>query len=419
MGGNPSLATYFPTNPISKYLKYFYTANNPYPKEREKLDNAKDGSDYSKIHEEYHARFRRLAKVFDYYDIFLVDIDTGNVLYTVKKEVDFGADLISGPFSDTGLAKAFQAVRKSRDPMFVTAIDFEKYKPSYGNAAAFVATTVFDGDKFIGALIIQLPPDRIDQIMNAHNEWEKVGLGKTGEAILIGPDRVMRSTPRFFIEDPEKYLQTVAQQGVSPQTIALIKSSGSPMLDQKINTPAAENALAGKTGTAPLIDYRGVPVLSSFQPIKLGDFEWGLIAKMDQAEIFKGVNDLARRLLVMAAILIPLIAFFSSWIARKFLTPIRRLIAATHQVEAGNTEVEVKVDSTDEFGQLSQSFNQMARTLTQKEQTIQTQIGENNRLLLNILPPKAAERLKNGELEVVDSFANVTVLFADIEGLIP
>jgi adenylate cyclase len=38
------------------------------------------------------------------------------------------------------------------------------------------------------------------------------------------------------------------------------------------------------------------------------------------------------------------------------------------------------------------------------------------RLLLNILPKNIAERLKNGESNIADSFAQVTILFADIVG---
>ena len=39
-----------------------------------------------------------------------------------------------------------------------------------------------------------------------------------------------------------------------------------------------------------------------------------------------------------------------------------------------------------------------------------------SRLLLNILPKNIAERLKNGESNIADSFAQVTILFADIVG---
>ncbi|HIK44365.1 MAG TPA: HAMP domain-containing protein [Leptolyngbyaceae cyanobacterium M65_K2018_010] len=416
IGGNPTVPTYFPPTAAAQYLNYYYTAKNPYPAEREKLINAGDGSDYSKIHEQFHNRFRVVAQVFDYYDIFLIDIDTGVVLYSVTKEIDFGTNLKTGPFSDSGLARAYEMVRKSRDPEFVGMIDFEQYQPTYGKPSAFVGTTVFDGDEFTGALVIQIPSDRIDQIMNANEKWEEVGLGKTGETYLVGPDNLLRSTTRFFIEDPEAYFKTLGREGGPTDQIALMKSAQTPLLIQQDKTVSTQNALNGKSGIDSHADYRGVAVLGAYQPIKLGDFDWALIAKMDQNEIFKGIRDLTKRLLVSAAILVPLITLLSIWLAKSFLTPIRKLMAGTHEIAAGNSDVEVHVKSQDEFGELANSFNTMAKTLHEKELAIQSQMQENDRLLLTILPPKAAERMKSGEQDIADSYPNVTVLYATLEG---
>lgn len=47
---------------------------------------------------------------------------------------------------------------------------------------------------------------------------------------------------------------------------------------------------------------------------------------------------------------------------------------------------------------------------------IQTEREKSERLLLNILPPPIAERLKDGEVVIADNYAEVTVLFADIVG---
>jgi hypothetical protein len=41
---------------------------------------------------------------------------------------------------------------------------------------------------------------------------------------------------------------------------------------------------------------------------------------------------------------------------------------------------------------------------------------ENEKLLLNILPPQIATRLRSGEQTIADSFPNVAVLFADLVG---
>jgi class 3 adenylate cyclase len=416
IGGNPTVATYFPTTAASKYLKYYYTVTNPDPTAREKLNDPGDGSDYSRIHAEYHKRFRVVAQAFDYYDIFLVDIETGVVLYSVSKEIDFGTNLKTGPLSDSGLAKAYEAIRKSRDPEFVTITDFEQYIASFGEPAAFVGTTVFDGDKFIGALVVQVPSDRIDEIMNGNQKWKDIGLGETGETYLVGQDNLLRSSTRFFLQDPDTYLKTLEKQNVSVDKIALMKTAQTPILIQSAKTQGIQNALSGKTGTDAYLDYRGVPVLGAYQPIKFGEFDWALIAKMDQDEIFKGIRDLTRRMLATAAILVPLITLLSLWLAKSFLTPIRKLIAGTQEIAAGHNDVEVKVRAQDEFGDLAGSFNAMAKTLHEKDLTIQAQLRENDRLLLTILPPNAAARLRSGEQDIADSFPSVTVLYAHLEG---
>ncbi len=49
-------------------------------------------------------------------------------------------------------------------------------------------------------------------------------------------------------------------------------------------------------------------------------------------------------------------------------------------------------------------------------ETIKTERERADRLLLNILPDPIAERLKQGEAPIADTFDNVTVLFADIVG---
>lgn len=50
---------------------------------------------------------------------------------------------------------------------------------------------------------------------------------------------------------------------------------------------------------------------------------------------------------------------------------------------------------------------------------IEAERAKSEQLLLNILPPTIAERLKQGEQVIVDSFREVTVLFADIVGFTP
>jgi class 3 adenylate cyclase len=58
----------------------------------------------------------------------------------------------------------------------------------------------------------------------------------------------------------------------------------------------------------------------------------------------------------------------------------------------------------------------MTKSIREKTELIEQKNRENEALLLNILPGEIAARLKNGEQEIADSFADVTVLFGDIVG---
>jgi len=414
--GEPALATYLPNTPADRYLTYHYTANNPRAPKLDELEDAGDGSEYSAVHQKYSKRFHRLTEVFGYRDIFLVDIDSGNVLFSVAKEADMGSNLRTGIYADTALGRTFEEIRKSHDPYFVYISDMEHYKASFGEPAFFIGSTVFDGDKFIGALIYQLNPEAIDRVMTDNKQWEKQGLGKTGESFLVGQDFKFRSSPRAFLQNPDQYFKILRAQGVSEEKIDWIKRANSPVLIQEVKTEGARRALAGQTGETQDVDYRGKLVLKSYQPIRIGTLEWGLVSKIDKAEALQGVRRLRDALLLLGAILIPLLTLMSLALARSFIQPIQRLIGATKQIIAGDSAVQVKVDSADEFGELSSSFNSMATTLQQREEAIRSQLQENDRLLLNILPARTAERLKQGEQSITEQYPSVSVLYADLEG---
>lgn len=58
----------------------------------------------TQIHEEY---FQSYMKDYGYYDIFLIDGKSGQVIYSAAKESDYGSNLKTGEFKDSGLAQAY------------------------------------------------------------------------------------------------------------------------------------------------------------------------------------------------------------------------------------------------------------------------------------------------------------------------
>jgi class 3 adenylate cyclase len=101
---------------------------------------------------------------------------------------------------------------------------------------------------------------------------------------------------------------------------------------------------------------------------------------------------------------------------RQILRPVNALVGAARKVGAGDFTAHVDWKWKDELGMLSETFNSMTGKIRQKAELIEQKNRENEALLLNILPGEIASRLKGGEQEIADSFADVTVLFGDLVG---
>ncbi|WP_177419521.1 cache domain-containing protein [endosymbiont of Lamellibrachia barhami] len=197
-------------------IQYQYLKANPNPLgEKERWSDPEDDTLYAQIHSLYHPKLRDFLEKFGYYDIFLVEPENGNIVYSVFKEIDFGTSLLTGPHADSGLGEAFRSAMKAEKPDNVSIIDFKSYGPSYNDQAAFIASPVFDDENRVGVLIFQMPVDRLNGIMTSGGKWQEVGQGKTGETYLVGKDLTARSISRFMVESPHSYPALLENVGVA------------------------------------------------------------------------------------------------------------------------------------------------------------------------------------------------------------
>ena len=264
--GEPVFSAYRPESQAARYLQYRYIVQNSNPVgEKDKLVDAEDGSDYSRFHRRYHEVFREIVDKFGYYDLFLINHKTGEIVYSVYKETDFATSLSTGPYNRSNLAKVVRAVQDNPDRGAIQIADFEGYRPSYAAPAAFIAGPIYNGPHIVGILAIQLPVDKINQVMTGGGGWHNTGLGRTGETYLVGADLNMRSVSRFLIETPQKYESQLRDRGTSNEIIQLIKNFNTTIMFQEVNTDAARAALEGQEGTQIVKDYRGVTVLSAYE----------------------------------------------------------------------------------------------------------------------------------------------------------
>ncbi len=171
--------------------------------EKDRLKDAEDGSTYSEVHSRYHDVLRRYRETFGFYDVFLVDAKTSNVVYSVFKEADFATSLRRGPFSSSNLATTVSQASDSGWSDFVAFSDYKPYEPSYRNAASFIASPIFSNGEKIGILVFQMPIDQIDQIVQP-DEISENG----DELYVVGIDSLIRNNLQSKDGNEAKILKT-------------------------------------------------------------------------------------------------------------------------------------------------------------------------------------------------------------------
>ena len=414
----PEVADYLPTTPAARYLQYQYIANNPNPLgQRWKLDDAGDGSEYSAVHAAYQRTLAKLVNDFHFDNLFLVNHETGDVLYTFTKSPLFATNLLTGPYSDTTATEVLKQLRRAKDHDAVLMTDFTYFASAGGKPVAVMGSPVFDGPTEIGVLFIQLPIDEINRVMTDDFGWVNDGLGATGECYLVGADRLMRSRSRLLWEDKDRYFATIEAAGYSQEDLDRIRRAGTALLSQPVRTAAVDNAIAGKTSTVTGTNYRGVSALSSSAPLDIPGLRWTIVAEMESAEAFAPLDRLTHRILISSVVIVVLVTLIAVLLGRLFVRPIDRLLAGVRTLEAGEAGVEVDVRSKDEFNDLGGAFNQMSRSLKSKSDLLDAKTRQADNLLLNIFPPAAAARVREGRPRVVETFPDVSVFVARFRGL--
>ncbi len=408
---------YLPTDPVALHLQHYYTIDNIAIKKRT-IDEADDGSFYSRVHGRFHPTLRTFADRFGYYDIFLIEPVEQRIVYSVEKEVDFGTKLSTGPWGRSSLAALVEEVLRNPVPGSVTFVDYDFYRPSLDTPAAFVASPIFNpiDQRLLGVLAFQISLDQVDDVMTAGGEWKESGFGDTGEAYLVGPDLLMRSQSRLLTEDPVAF-QAALESRMSTEDLEKILDSGSTVLRQTVRGAAAQGGLAGDVDTAVVESYHGGVTLASFGPLDLPlGLDWAIVAEQSLIEAEAPVNGLQRALLVATGLIVLFLTGLAMLMAARLTRPVMELIEWTNSVAHGDLEREVPVSGRDEVGQLAASIDEMVTDMRAQRLTIETQAAEMQSLVLNLMPPQIAERVSKGERSIVDAYPSVAVVVANLSG---
>ncbi|MDQ6967413.1 MAG: ATP-binding protein [Mariprofundaceae bacterium] len=267
---------------------------------------------------------RFLSNHTAYSEIFIIHPLTGRIIVSTNKNRE-GADK-----SDY---KYFNIPMQSRK-LFIQDIYYSKTLS--GRAMAFsmpVFGTKHDGKHVIGILVARIDLDHSLYPMLQ----DKVGLGKTGETLIVNSDVMALNELRWHKNAP---------------------------LNLQIKAQPAVYASQGRTGTAVTTDYRGEQVLAAYTYIpKTG---WGFVSKQDIYELKAPIRDMlqnALMLFIMSSIFIALVAYY---ISKQISKPIVEMSTLAGKITDGDYSRKNTVYTHDEIGLLGKSINSMAASIASR-----------------------------------------------------
>lgn len=406
---------FIPESNAGKWAQYHFTVPHDDFDEALVDNDGGDGTPYSEAASQYGDYLTRLVQQVGYEDILMMNLE-GDVVYSAYKGVDLGTNLETGPYRDSQLADAFRATVATNSVDAQETTDFERWIPSLGVPTLWVVSPIGNDSAVTGVMAVQVPLATINDTMTGTEKWKDQGLGDTGEVYLAGRDGLMRSVSRELIQDPDNYVADVVKNGTAPTVAERIVQVNGTVLLQPVDKFSVDEAIQGKTGTSVTQEYIGDESITAYRPLEIDGLDWVAVARIESSEAFAPVADFTRNLVLSTLAILLAVSLLSLLLAQVFTRPIKQLVDAVRRIAGGDLAVQVPQGSRDEFGDLGSAFNDMASSLRIKQELIDEQHVENEKLMHTLMPEAVAKRYRDGEETISEDHQNVSVVFAELVG---
>jgi signal transduction histidine kinase/HAMP domain-containing protein len=345
---------------------------------------------FAEVMDRYHPAVQAVVRRNDYSDLLLID-NAGNVVYTYHKRWDFGTNVFRGWQANGALQKAYLGAWYSPstddrpdgvDRVMIT--DLQRYAGASNLPVLFMSCAIADrlGSRQ-AVLVHEVASHELTDIVTFEKHWPEVGLGNTGQAYIIGPDRLLRTESRFLDQLPDT--ATVPTNNLDgtpgPRSSVLAAPLHNLATDRLFSDQANVNS-----GDVTFIDERGNQALGLFAPIAIPELDWGLVVRIDTSEAFQPASDLARSVATVGLIILVVGICGTLFFAHFLLRPIGKLVATAEQIGSGNISARAPVITTDEVGFLATRFNYMIDQVEERNEQVTKILETVNEGLLLIGP---------------------------------
>ncbi len=281
---------------------------------------------------------RSLNNYEDYSSIFIVNANTGQIDISThedlrgknsSQELYFKQPMQSG---ELYISPIIRSETTKKPEMYFSL-------PIYGAK---------NSSKLVGILVAQIDLDisLYDLLLN------RIGLGQTGETLIVNKDVVALNELRWF---------------------------GNAPLRLQITADPAIFASQGKTGIIKAKDYRNVKVLAAYTYVARTG--WGLICKQDSKELNAPLQKTASTFLLILVLVGAVIIIITVRFSNSISKPIVVMNEIAQRMRLGDFTQRNEIHSVDELGLLEMEFNNMADEIESRI-NIQRQIHQISETML-------------------------------------
>ncbi len=234
----------------------------------------------------------------------------------------------------TGAVRVFR--QGGTNPVFLKDI----YKSKTTGTVGYVLTmaTVDGNGNFNGVVAMRNSMLEIETFFEKHE-----GLGETGEVYMVNTDGLMITESRFM---------------------------KNAVLNQAIKSEEVKNLIQSKDLTQLIAgiweDYHNESVLAAAKLMKVEEGKyWAVVGEINEKEAFAAVDAQQNQSILIVLIVSIIAIFIGIFLARIIVKPILELneVVAELAEGAGDLTFRLAVESEDEIGQVSESFNKFLEFL--------------------------------------------------------
>lgn len=317
----------------------------------------------------------------------------GVIIYSAsqsKPVITFGLNskAVENSFANSKLESFCQKVTADGKAMLLDCMIFQ---PT-GKPAMFIGAPVFsNGKQVLGVALLMVNIQGIDDIM-----LNTTGLGDSGETFLIGEDGYLRSSCR---KRHDAGIDSILKFQVKEKSRSIALSADQPQIQYMVNSH----------------DAYALVCLSKIDLHKIGaDFNWGICAEINKAELMMPILGIIYKITLAALIMAIITGFAGFLVARSVSKPLSELTGKLVKLADGDLTMPLEnVKREDELGQLMNAFNRMLTALRSQTSMIQQGASELASAIVQITA--AVSELAANSTETSTSITEISTTMEEVK----